>query len=303
VSAMGARILAAAAALALSLLPGTLAHRVAFAQELTGTLKRVHDSGAMVIGFRASSIPFSYLDTHGQPIGYSIDLCNEVVDEVSSELGIEVAVKYQKVTAESRIAALVAGEIDIECGSTTSNFERKKQVAFSPVFFVSGTKLLVRRDSGVASYRDLRDKTVVVTAGTTNEVAVKTLSDKQGLGIKFLVGRDHADSFAILASGKADAFATDDILLYGLVATTKSGDDYVVVGDFLSYDPYGLMFRKDDPAFAEVVERTFARLAQDREIVQMYNKWFLKRLPSGERLNLPISPQLEEFFRVLGVPD
>lgn len=302
-SAMGARILAAAAALALSLLPGTLAHRVAFAQELTGTLKRVHDSGAMVIGFRASSIPFSYLDTHGQPIGYSIDLCNEVVDEVSSELGIEVAVKYQKVTAESRIAALVAGEIDIECGSTTSNFERKKQVAFSPVFFVSGTKLLVRRDSGVASYRDLRDKTVVVTAGTTNEVAVKTLSDKQGLGIKFLVGRDHADSFAILASGKADAFATDDILLYGLVATTKSGDDYVVVGDFLSYDPYGLMFRKDDPAFAEVVERTFARLAQDREIVQMYNKWFLKRLPSGERLNLPISPQLEEFFRVLGVPD
>ena len=300
---MGARILAVAAALALSLLPGTLAHRVAFAQELTGTLKRVHDSGAMVIGFRASSIPFSYLDTHGQPIGYSIDLCNEVVDEVSSELGIEVAVKYQKVTAESRIAALVAGEIDIECGSTTSNFERKKQVAFSPVFFVSGTKLLVRRDSGVASYRDLRDKTVVVTAGTTNEVAVKTLSDKQGLGIKFLVGRDHADSFAILASGKADAFATDDILLYGLVATTKSGDDYVVVGDFLSYDPYGLMFRKDDPAFAEVVERTFARLAQDREIVQMYNKWFLKRLPSGERLNLPISPQLEEFFRVLGVPD
>ncbi|HYC15395.1 MAG TPA: amino acid ABC transporter substrate-binding protein [Stellaceae bacterium] len=297
---MGARILAAAAALALSLLPTC---PTASAQELTGTLKHVRETGAITIGFRASSIPFSYLDAHGQPIGYSIDLCNEVVDEVSSELGIEVAVKFQKVTAESRIPALLAREVDIECGSTTSNFERKKQVAFSPVFFVSGTKLLVRRDSGIASYLDLRDKTVVVTAGTTNEGAVKALSDKQKLGIKFVVGKDHEESFAILASGKADAFATDDILLYGLVATTKSGADYVVVGDFLSYDPYGLMFRKDDPAFAEVVERTFARLAQDREIVQLYNKWFQKRLPSGERLNLPISPQLEEFFRVLGVPD
>jgi len=272
-------------------------------QELAGTLKHVHDTGSITLGYRASSIPFSYVDTHGVPIGYSIDLCNEIVDEVSNALGIEVTVKYKEVTAENRIATLLAGDIDLECGSTTANFERKKQVAFSPVFFVSGTKLLVRRDSGIASYLDLRDKTVVVTSGTTNEAAIRAVSDKQKLGIKLLIGKDHAESFAILSGGRADAFATDDVLLYGLVATSKTGGDYMVVGDYLSYDPYGLMFRKGDPDFAEIVDRTFARLAEDREIVQLYNKWFLKRLPSGERLNLPISPQLEEFFRVLGVPD
>ena len=299
----GARLAAAAAALGFALLLAPLANSNASAQELKGTLKRVHDTGSITLGYRASSIPFSYLDTHGVAIGYSIDLCNEIVDEVSSELGIEVAVKYKEVTSATRIPAVVAGEVDLECGSTTSSFERKKQVAFSPVFFVSGTKLLVRANSGINSYLDLRGKTVVVTAGTTNAAAIKALSDKQNLGIKLIEGKDHAESFSILAAGQADAFATDDVLLYGLVATSKSGADYHVVGDYLSYDPYGLMFRKDDPDFAAVVERTFARLAQDREIVQLYNKWFLKRLPSGERLNLPVSPQLEEFFRVLGVPD
>jgi len=142
-----------------------------------------------------------------------------------------------------------------------------------------------------------------VTAGTTNEAAVRAISDKRHLGIKFLVGTDHAQSFALLKEGKADAFATDDVLLYGLVATTKSGDQYHVVGEYLSYDPYGLMYRKDDPEFAAIVDRTFSRLAQSRELVQLYNKWFQQRLPTGETLDLPMSPQLEEIFRVEGVPD
>ena len=159
------------------------------------------------------------------------------------------------------------------------------------------------RSSGITSYRDLRDKTVVVTAGTTNEQAVKAISDKQKLGIKLVVGTDHAASFAMLKEGKADAFATDDVLLYGLLATTKSGDRYHVVGEYLSYDPYGLMYRKDDPDFAAIVDRTFSRLAQSRELVQLYNKWFQQRLPTGETLDLPMSPQLEEIFRVEGVPD
>jgi len=177
------------------------------------------------------------------------------------------------------------------------------QVAFSPTFFVSGTKLLVKRNSGIASYRDLRGKTVAVTAGTTNEAAVKTLSDKQKLDIKFVVGRDHAESFTFVREGKADSFATDDVLLYGLIATTKSGQDYMVVGDFLSCDPYGLMLPKDDPDFAAVVERRFAKLAESRELGELHNKWFLKRLATGERLDFPISPQLQEFFRVLGLPE
>jgi glutamate/aspartate transport system substrate-binding protein len=276
----------------------------AAAQELTGTLKKIKDSKTVTLGYRASSIPFSYLNKSREPMGYSIDLCNEVVRETSSELqGVEIGINYKLVRAETRIPAVRSGEVDLECGSTTANFERKKQVAFSPVFFVAGTKLLVPRASGIASYRDLRDKTVVVTAGTTNEAAVRAISDKQNLGIKIVIGKDHAESFAMLSEGKADAFATDDVLLYGLVATTKSGDQYHVVGEFLSYDPYGLMYRKDDPDFAAVVDRTFSRLAQSRELVQLYNKWFQQRLPTGETLNLPMSLQLEEIFRVEGVPE
>ncbi|MGC1885975.1 MAG: amino acid ABC transporter substrate-binding protein [Stellaceae bacterium] len=290
--------------LAVALTAPLLAIPAASAQELTGTLKKIKDSKTVTLGHRESSISFSYVNKVGEPIGYSIDLCNAVVDEVSKELeGVEIAVKYKKVTAETRIPAVKSGEVDLECGSTTANFERKKEVAFSPIFFVAGTKLLVSRSSSISSYRDLRDKTVVVTAGTTNEAAVRAISEKQHLGIKFLVGKDHAESFAMLKEGKADAFATDDVLLYGLVATARLGDRYHVVGEYLSYDPYGLMYRKDDPDFAAIVDRTFGRLAQSRELVQLYNKWFQQRLPTGETLDLPMSAQLEEIFRVEGVPD
>jgi glutamate/aspartate transport system substrate-binding protein len=274
------------------------------AQELTGTLKKIKDSKTITLGYRASSIPFSYLNRPGDPIGYSIDLCGAVVDETAKELqGVEIAVEYKKVTAETRISAVLSAEIDLECGSTTANFQRKREVSFSPIFFIAGTKLLVPRSSRINSYRDLLDKTVVVTAGTTNEAAVRAISDKQKLAINVIIGSDHAESFAMLKEGKADAFATDDVLLYGLVATTKSGDQYHVVGEYLSYDPYGLMYRKDDRDFAAVVDRTFSRLAQSRELVQLYNKWFQQRLPTGERLDLPMSPQLEEIFRVQGVPE
>ena len=290
--------------LAVALVAPLLAASDARAQELTGTLKKIKDSKTVTLGHRESSIPFSYVNKVGEPIGYSIDLCNAVVDEVSKELeGVEIAVNYKKVTAETRIPAVKSGEVDLECGSTTANFERKKEVAFSPIFFVAGTKLLVSRSSGISSYRDLRDKTVVVTAGTTNEAALRTLSDKQKLGINFAVGRDHAQSFAMLAAGKADAFATDDVLLYGIIATEPSAHDMKVVGDYLSYDPYGLAYRRDDPGFAAVVERAFARMAAERRLEELYNKWFLRRLPTGETLNLPMSPQLAEFFRVLGQPE
>jgi glutamate/aspartate transport system substrate-binding protein len=274
------------------------------AQELTGTLKKIKDSKTITLGYRASSIPFSYLNRPGDPIGYSIDLCAAVVDETAKEIqGVEFAVKYKKVTAETRISEVLSAEIDLECGSTTANFQRKKEVSFSPIFFIAGTKLLVPRSSRISSYRDLLGKTVVVTAGTTNEAAVRAISDKQKLAINIILGKDHAESFAMLKEGKADAFATDDVLLYGLVATTKSGDQFHVVGEYLSYDPYGLMYRKDDPDFAAVVDRTFSRLAQSRELVQLYNKWFQQRLPTGERLDLPMSPQLEEIFRIQGVPE
>ena len=290
--------------LAIALTASLLTVVAASAQELTGTLKKIRDTKSVTLGYRESSIPFSYVNRAGEPLGYSIDLCNAVVDEISRELeGIEIAVKYQPVTSATRIPAIRNGEVDLECGSTTANFERKKEVAFSPIFFVAGTKLLVPRSSKIGSYRDLRDKTIVVTAGTTNEAAVRAISEKQHLGIKLLVGKDHSESFAMLKEGRADAFATDDVLLYGLVATTHSSDQFQVVGEYLSYDPYGLMYRKDDPDFTAIVDRTFTHLAESRQIVQLYNKWFQQRLPTGETLDLPMSAQLEEIFRVEGVPD
>jgi glutamate/aspartate transport system substrate-binding protein len=268
---------------------------------LSGTLKKVKDTGTITLGYRESSLPFSYLNRRQQPIGYSLDLCREIVEDVSTELdGMEIKIAFVPVTPANRLQKVASGEIDLECGSTTANVQRRKEVAFSPIFFVAGTRLMVPKSSPVRSYRDLAGKTAVVTAGTTNEAALRTLSDKQKLGITIVTAPDHAQSLAMLAAGKADAFATDDVLLYGFVATAPNARDMKVVGEYLSYDPYGLVYRRDDPAFAAVVERTFARMASERRLAELYNKWFLRRLPTGETLNLPISPQLEEVFRVLG---
>jgi glutamate/aspartate transport system substrate-binding protein len=206
------------------------------------------------------------------------------------------------VTPENRIDMVASGKIDLECGSTTNNLERQKRVAFSPVIFVSGTKLMVRRPTKVRSYRDLKGKTIAVTAGTTNQQAMKTLSDKQKLDMRFTVARDHAQAFALLDEGKVDAYATDDVLLHGLIARSGRTREFVVVGEFLSYDPYGIMYRRDDPDFAAVVNDAFERLAASRELEQTYNKWFRLKLPDGERLNLPMSAQLREIFGILGLP-
>jgi glutamate/aspartate transport system substrate-binding protein len=271
---------------------------------LTGTLKKIKASGTITLGYRESSLPFSYLNKREQPIGYSIDLCREIVEEAATQLdGMDVKIALSPVTAADRLQKVETGAIDLECGSTTSNVQRQKEVAFSPIFFVAGTKLMVPKASTVQSYRDLAGKTAVVTAGTTNEAALRTLSDKQKLGINIVTARDHAQSFAMLVAGKVDAFATDDVLLYGIIATEPSARGMKVVGDYLTYDPYGLVYRRDDPSFAAVVNGAFARMAAERRLTELYNKWFLRRLPTGETLNLPMSPQLEEIFRMLGTPD
>jgi glutamate/aspartate transport system substrate-binding protein len=271
---------------------------------LSGTLKKVKDTGTITLGYRESSMPFSYLNKRHQPIGYSIDLCREIVEDVSTELdGMEIKIAFTPVTPANRLQKVALGEVDLECGSTTGNVQRRKEVAFSPIFFVAGTKLMVPKSSTIGSYRDLAGKTAVVTAGTTNEVALRTLSDKQKLGITIVTAPDHAQSMQVLTAGKADAFATDDVLLYGFIATDKSASGMKVVGEYLSYDPYGLVYRRDDPGFAAVVDRAFARMAGERRLTELYNKWFLRRLPTGETLNLPMSPQLEEVFRMLGQPE
>jgi glutamate/aspartate transport system substrate-binding protein len=299
---MLARLGAVCVALALFISGASLAHAEG---ELTGTLKKANDTGTVTVGYRESSLPFSYLNALKQPIGYAIDLCQEIVDDMAHELGRDdLKIDYKPVTSATRFEAVTSGAVDLECGSTTDNLERRKQVDFSPTYYVSATKLLVRRDSPVRSYRDLRGKKVAVTAGTTNADAIHRVFEQLKIQAQIVTGRDHAESFALVKEGKADAFALDDVLLYGLIAAEgPDGSKYSVLPENLSYEPYGIMFRKNDPALSALVQKTFARLAEARELRWLYEKWFLKRLPTGERLNIPMSEELAHSFGTLGLSD
>jgi glutamate/aspartate transport system substrate-binding protein len=303
---LGKATVGAAMALSIALCVIHVAHAqsqsTALVPTYAGTLKKIAESGTVHIGYRENSPPFAFLDANRKPIGYSLDLCEIVVEEIAAELGRDVKAQYRPVTPENRFDLVTSGAIDLECGSTTNNLERRKIAAFSPTMFVTGTKLLVRRGSGILNFRDLAGKTVVLTRGTVQETSVPKLAQRQKIQIKFVFAGDHKESFETLAAGKADAFANDDVQLYGMLAETKSSAEFRVVGDFLTYADYALMFRKDDPEFAEVVGRAFQRLAGNREIVAIYERWFQKPLPSGARLNLLMSPHLEELFRVQGLP-
>ncbi len=270
---------------------------------LTGTLAKVRASGSITLGVRDAALPFSYHLPNGALVGYAVQLCQEIVDDVSADLGdVPVSIIYRTVMPDERISRVAAGDIDLECGSTTRNAERERQVAFSPVFFIAGTKLLVARDSPVRSYRDLAGKTVAVTTGTTNETATRRLMQQLHLTFNIHAAPDQGQSFALLRAGEADAFASDDVLLAGLVAK-PDGAGYHVVGDYLSYEPYALMYRKNDPEFGAVVERAFARMAATGRLAELYRRWLVDRLPSGEVLNIPMSAELTEIFRVEGQPD
>lgn len=277
------------------------ARSTGFEVPYTGTLKKIRDSGVIVVGHRENSPPFAFIGPGKLPVGYAMDLCEVVVDEVARELHKDIRTEFKSVTPENRFELVQTGAVDIECGSTTNNVERRKSVAFSPTMFVTGTKLLVKRGSGIRSLRDLQGKTVVLTRGTVHAEAIPKLAQRQKLAIDFITAADHDESFKTLASGKAQAFANDDVQLYGAIAQAKAAADYRVVGDFLTYADYALMIRKDDPEFEQVVTRAFERLAGSREIVAIYDRWFMKPLPSGVRLNLPMSPHLEELFKVHGL--
>ena len=290
--------------LTVGLLVSTLLAAPVIAQELTGTLKKIKDSGTITLGVRETSIPFSYLDDKQQPIGYSIDLCMAIVEEVKKELMMPtLKVNTNPVTSQTRIPLMANGTVDLECGSTTNNLTRQKQVAFAPITFVTGTKLLVKKSSKIKSYKDLKGKTVVVTQGTTNERTIKALSDKENLNIKFLNAKDHAESFLTVESGRAAAFSMDDVLLYGLIAKAKKPKDFDVVGDYLSYDPYGIMFRKNDADFAIVANRALSGLMRSGEINKIYEKWFIGKLPSGETIGMPMSPLLKVGFQLQALPE
>jgi glutamate/aspartate transport system substrate-binding protein len=265
------------------------------AQELTGTLKKIKDTGVVKVGHRDASVPFSYLDDKQRPIGYGIDICMKIVDRIKAELKMpNLKVEFVPVTSQTRIPVLTGGNIDMECGSTTNSVERQKQVAFAPTYFMTGTKIIVKKNSGIKGYDDLKGKTVVFTQGTTNERAMKAYNDEKKLGINFVPSKDHAESFLAVETGRAVAFPMDDILLYGLKAGAKNPNDYEVIGEFLSDDPYAIMLRKDDPAFKKLVDDTVAGIYKSGEINKIYSKWFESSIPpKGINLGFPMSDALK----------
>src|ERR1700736_5392248 len=296
---LGRTIRAAGLLLAASLLT-TAAQAQTGNEGLSPTLANIKQTHVVRLGYRESSPPFSFLDPSNRPIGYSLELCEAIVEEIGIEVDdANLKIEYVKVTSDDRIPAVTQNKIDLECGSTTANAERAKLVAFSPLMFVAGTKLMVPKASTISAPADLKGKTVVVTKGTTNEQAMHNIDTKFSLGLKIITAADHEQSYQMLVDQKADAFANDDILLYGLIARHKSQDKFRVTGDYLSYDPYGIMFRKGEPQLTAVVERAFRKLGSNRDLVPLYNKWFVSRLPTGEKLNVAISPQLEDAFKAL----
>jgi glutamate/aspartate transport system substrate-binding protein len=298
-AAMGAAVLALGAA------SGAVAQYIPDreARPLAGVLKRIKDGGVVRIGYRESAIPFSFLGPDGRPYGYSIDICHAIVEDIAEAVGVALLrTEYLRVTPLDRFDQVVEGRIDLECGATTSTAARRERVAFSPLTFIAGTRLLVKRGSPVRSARDLAGRRVVVARGTTNEEVMRRLAAAPGRGFAVEAAEDYPRALAALASGEADALAADDILLAGYLAEKGLRGQYAIVGDLLSFEPYGIMFARDDAPLAEAVGAAFRRLAITREIRFIYNKWFLRTLPSGRRLGLPMDTRLERSFQVLGLP-
>jgi glutamate/aspartate transport system substrate-binding protein len=276
-----------------------LAGASAQSAELTGTLKKIKDTGTIALAHRESSVPFSYYDDKQQVIGYSHELALKVVEAVKKELNApNLKVTLNPVTPATRIPLVSNGTVDLECGSTTNNYERQKQVAFSNTTFLVGTRLLVKKSSGVKDFPDLKGKTAVTTQGTTSERLLNKINTDQKLGMKIVSAKDHGDSFLMVESDRAVAFMMDDVLLFGEIAKSKKPGDYAMVGKPQSFEAYGCMLRKDDPQFKKLVDDTLASVMQSGEINKIYNKWFLSPIPPRNvNMNFPLSPDLAALFK------
>ena len=261
------------------------------AQELTGTLAKVKSTGAITLGYRESSIPFSYYDNNQKVIGYAMDLCYRIVDAVKSDLKMDkLDVKLNPVTSATRIPLVANGTVDLECGSTTNDFTRQKQVAFTITHFVTANTFVAKKSSNLKTVDDLKGKTIVSTSGTTNIKEITEINAQRHLGLNILAANDHAEAFLMVQTGRAAAFVMDDILLYSLVATSKSPGDYAISSEALSVQPYGIMLRRDDPAFKKVVDAEMTATFKSGAINAIYDKWFLKPIPPrGVNLNVPMS--------------
>jgi glutamate/aspartate transport system substrate-binding protein len=279
----------------------------ASAEELTGTLKNIKDTGTITLGYRDSSIPFSYLDDNQKPVGFAMDICYKIVDAVKKELKLDkLQVKLNPVTSATRIPLMANGTIDLECGSTTNNAEREKQVWFTNTHFLTASRYVFKKSSNLKSIDDLKGKTVVSTAGTTNIKQLTEANVARKLNANIVPAKDHAEAFLMVETDRAVAFVMDDILLASLVASSKDPSDYVISKDaFSTPEPYGIMLRKDDVPFKKVVDAATAALYKSGEGQKLYDKWFMSKIPpKGLNLNTPISPELKaEFAKPSDSPD
>jgi glutamate/aspartate transport system substrate-binding protein len=282
---------AAAAALACALFAAP-----ALAQE--GTLDKIKKTGTITVGHRDASIPFSYYDDQQQPVGYAVDICKHIVNAVKQELKLSsIQVNYQLVTSANRIPLMANGTIDLECGSTTNNIERQKQVWFTNTHFVTANRWVAKKSSNIKSLNDLKGKTIVSTAGTTNIKQITEINAAQNLGMNIISANGHPEAFQMVETGRAVAFVMDDILLYSLAAQSRTPKDYAISPIALSVEPYGIMIRKDDAAFKKVVDKATADLYTSGGIKPIYDKWFLKPVPpKGINLNVPMSEPLKKVF-------
>lgn len=260
------------------------------------TLKKIADSGKITLAYRESSVPFSYLSGPGAPVGFSVDISNALVDAVKKRLNNPaLKVELQAVTSQNRIPLLTNGTIDLECGSTTNNTARAKDVQFAINYFYTGTRLLTKKASGVKNYADLAKKKVASTSGTTNAQVIRKYNRDQNLDMEIVLGKDHDDALLLVDSGRAEAFAMDDILLFGLMGNTRNPAEWAVVGDSLQVEPYACMLRKDDPQFQALVNGVIGGMMKSGDFEKLYNKWFMSPVPPrGQNLNLAMSKELRE---------
>lgn len=283
----------------LLLIPFTQAGPAQAAEELNGTLKKIKDTGVIVVGHRESSVPFAYYDLQQNPVGYGMDYAHKIVEAVKTKLNMpKLQVRYVPITSQNRIPLLQNGTYDFECGSTTNNLERQKQVDFSNTFFIVGTRLLTHKDSGIKDFNDLIGKNVVVTSGTTSEVLLNKMLDKPGFSVNVISVKDHGDAFRTIESGRAVAFFVDDALLAGERAKAKNPTDWIIVGTPQSYEAYGCMTRKGDKQFKALVDQTIAQAQQSGEAVKWFNRWFTQPIPPrGMNMNFQLSDEMQALFK------
>jgi glutamate/aspartate transport system substrate-binding protein len=277
------------------------------AEELTGTLKTIKETGALTIGYRDSSIPFSYLDDNQKPVGFALDICYKIADAIKAELKLDkLEVKMNPVTSSTRIPLIANGTVDLECGSTTNNAERQKQVAFTNTHFLTASRFAAKKANNLMTIDDLKGKTVASTAGTTNIKQLTEANAARNLGITIIPAKEHAEAFLMVETDRAAAFVMDDILLASFIAGSKDPGAFTISKDaFSKPEPYGIMLRRDDPAFKKVVDAATAKLYTSGEGQKLYDKWFMSKIPpKGLNLNTPIAPELKaEFAKPSDSPD